>query len=64
MKQARPKSIWVIYDPLDGPHLFRSKREAWRTYNAWHKEAEEDGIYDSFWDMSEPTEYTRKVNKQ
>lgn len=59
----RPKSIWIIFDPLDGPHLFRSKKEAWKTYKQWQKEAEklqeEGNSHDSFWDMSEPTQYKK-----
>jgi len=60
MRAARAKSIWVIFDPLDGPHMFRSKMSAWKTYMKWKKEAEKADFEDSFWDMSEPTEYIKK----
>jgi hypothetical protein len=59
MAAPRAKVVWVIFDPLDGPHLFRSKNEAWKTYRQWEKEAEKADFEDSFWDMSEPTEYKR-----
>ena len=52
------KEIWIIFDPLDGPHIFRSKRDAIKTYNKWKDEAEDD-VFDSFWEMSEPTRYVR-----
>lgn len=52
----KPKSIWIILDPLDGPHLFISKTAAWKTYMKWEKEAK-DYTHDSFWDMSEPIRY-------
>ncbi len=53
-----PESIWIIFDPLDGPHLFVSKTQAWKQYTRWMDEADQ---WDSVWDMSEPTEY-RKVS--
>jgi len=59
-----PKSIYIIFDPLDGPHVFRSSKKAWGTYKKWKKEAEkgelEGEMWDSFWDMSEPQEYILK----
>lgn len=52
------KEIWVIFDPLDGPHLFTSEKKAWKVYTEWEKEAQEAEMSaDSFWDMSQPTRY-------
>jgi hypothetical protein len=57
----RPKSVWIIFDPMDGPHLFTSKLKAEKQYKKWEEEAEaENSSIDSFWDMSEPTEYQIK----
>lgn len=50
------KEIWIIFDPLDGPHIFISEKKAWNTYNKWEEEAS-NSIHDSFWDMSQPTRY-------
>lgn len=59
MKELRvPEVIWVIFDPLDGPHYFKSEKAARKTYKKWGKEAE-NRLSDSFWDMSEPEEYRR-----
>jgi len=59
-----PKSIYIIFDPLDGPHIFESHKKAWNTWDKWKKEAEkgelEGELWDSFWDMSEPQEYILK----
>jgi len=54
-----PRHIWLIHDPLDGTHLFRSKREAVAAWKRWEKEAssKESGYYDSFWDMKGPAKY-------
>ena len=57
-----PESFWLIFDPLDGPHFFRSKGEAMKMYKKWEKEAEQSS-FDSFWEMSEPVEY-RKTDKE
>lgn len=57
----KPKRMFLILDPLDGPHVFQSASAAWKCYKQWYKEAKRDGhTYDSFWDMSEPLEYTFK----
>ena len=48
-----PKQVWIIFDELDGPHIFESEESAWKTYKKWEKEADEDCL-DSFYDMSEP----------
>lgn len=48
--------IWVIFDPLDGPHIFRSKAGAEAQYEQWRRAA--GGVpHDSFWDMSKPVRY-------
>ncbi|MCK5345324.1 MAG: hypothetical protein KAR20_18065 [Candidatus Heimdallarchaeota archaeon] len=52
-------SIWVIFDPLDGPHVFNSKKKAKKTYKKWKKDAKEDVGYDSFNEVSKPIEYSR-----
>jgi hypothetical protein len=52
-----PKRVFIILDPLDGPHIFQSAKAAWRCYRSWAKEAKHRS-YDSFWDMSEPLEFT------
>lgn len=59
MVARRSKSIWIILDPLDGPHLFTSEKSAINTFKQWEKEAQDES-WDSFWDMSEPTEYIIK----
>ena len=59
MTMKTPKAVWIVQDPMDGPHIFRSKKEAWKTYKKWGREAK-DKCWDSFWDMTEPTEYRRK----
>ncbi len=63
----KPKSIWIILDPLDGTHVFTTEYSAWKTYNQWKKEAIEDtfntnrdAFWDSFWEMSKPIEYVKK----
>lgn len=60
-----PKSIWVIFDPLDGPHLYTSEKSAKREWNKWFREASNDNdTRDSFWDMSDPTEYRKALSKE
>lgn len=53
-----PREIWLIHDPLDGPHLFRTKKEADEMMQEWEKEAA-DQYWDSFWDMLGPIRYIR-----
>jgi hypothetical protein len=55
MKKAA-KEIWIIFDPLDGPHIFSTQKQAEKTYARWAKEANGNS-YDSYWDMSKPTKY-------
>jgi len=58
-----PKKIYIIFDPTDGPHVFKTKEKAWKTWEKWREEAENDGyqrIYDSFWEMFPPEEYIKK----
>lgn len=52
-----PTEIWMIVDPCDGPHIFRSKSEATKTLTIWRKEAK-NNHYDSSWDMTGPFKYT------
>ena len=56
-----PKKIWIIFDPLDGTHLFHSEEAANKMKTKWKKE--EDSSFESVWDMSEVLEYTRKETK-
>lgn len=51
------KELWVIFDPLDGAHVFGSKTKAERTLARWEKEADGDPT-DSVWDMTGPMRYT------
>ena len=55
-RAPRPKEIWIIFDPLDGPHIFRSQSAAFKTYKKWKKEAQYSAV-DSFYEMSEPIRY-------
>ncbi|MEK6878321.1 MAG: hypothetical protein AABY22_01865 [Nanoarchaeota archaeon] len=57
-QKARPKEIYLITDPLDGPHLFRTKKEAINILKQWHKEAIKNGYSDdSYWEMTGPHKY-------
>lgn len=51
-----PKEIWIVFDPLDGPHLFTSRIKAWKTMDRWEIEAGNDQN-DSYWDMTGPFRY-------
>lgn len=53
-----PKELFIIFDPLDGPHVFRNKREANKAYAEWEEEAANDSD-DSFWEMSKPQKFIR-----
>ena len=44
------KTIYVIYDPLDGAHLFSSLKKAKETLKEWEKEG---GVFD----MTGPYKY-------
>jgi hypothetical protein len=56
-----PKSVYIVLDPLDGPHLFRTEKEAISLLKQWHKEAKKHGYYDdSYWEMTGPHEYVFK----
>ena len=50
-----PKELWVIFDPLDGEHLFLTEPSAKKQLKAWEKEAETS--CDSVWDMTGPFKY-------
>ena len=52
-----PKQIWIIFDPLDGPHLFKSEQAAKKQLAIWQDEAET--YIDSVWDMTNPVQYKR-----
>lgn len=54
-----PKEVYIIFDPLDGPHLFRSRSEAEKAFQQWKREAK-DNTYDSFWEMSNIITYHRE----
>lgn len=51
------KAVWIIFDPLDGAHVFGSEAKARNTLKRWEKEADGDPM-DSVWDMSEPLKYS------
>jgi hypothetical protein len=54
--ESAPKSVWLIFDPCDGPHLFRSQEDAEEMMKKWEKEAQGKN-YDSYWDMVGPIRY-------
>ena len=56
---SSPKFVWIIMDPLDGPHIFRGEKDAKRTFEKWRRQAKKNGDWDSFWEMSEPAKYVR-----
>jgi len=57
----KPKSIFIVLDSLDGPHLFPSLKKAYKIMKQWEKEAEvKDHNRDSYWDMSNILEYKFK----
>jgi len=58
----KPKRLWVIFDPLDGAHLFLTENAAKKQLRQWEKEAETS--YDSVWDMSDPVEYALMPNEK
>jgi hypothetical protein len=41
---------------MDGPHLYRSKRDALKDWKKWEKEAK-SSHWDSFWEMMGPAKY-------
>lgn len=51
-----PKELWIIFDYLDGPHIFHTKHQAERELKKWVKES--DSCYDSVWEMSSPIRFT------
>lgn len=55
-----PKKLWIIFDPLDGTHLFLSEESAKKQLKSWEKEAETS--WDSVWDMTGPFEYELSSN--
>jgi hypothetical protein len=55
---SRLKEIWIIDDPLDGMHIFRSKKEADKQLEKWMKESK-GNANDSVWDMTGPYKFIR-----
>ena len=51
------KAVWIIFDPLDGAHVFGSEAKAKKTLEGWEKEADGDPL-DSVWDMTGPVKYS------
>ena len=56
-----PKKVYLIFDTLDGPHLFRSEKEAKKVMKKWRIEAK-DNSYDSYWEMSDIFEFNKGRN--
>ncbi len=56
MKKRVPKEIWLVFDPMDGPHIFESLKACKKTLAKWHRTAKDDR-YDSYWDMVGPVKY-------
>jgi hypothetical protein len=50
-------ALWVIFDPLDGAHVFGSKAKAENTLNRWETESDGDPM-DSVWEMTGPLKYS------
>lgn len=51
------KAVWIIFDPLDGAHVFGSETKAKNTLKRWEKEADGDPM-DSVWGMTGPLKYS------
>jgi len=52
--------IWIIWDLLDGPHLFESEVKALNKLEKWKEEAEDrNDFHDSVWDMIGPIKYVK-----
>ena len=51
------KALWVIFDPLDGAHVFSSEAKSKKTLERWEKEADGDP-FDSVWEMTGPVKYS------
>ena len=56
------KALWVIFDPIDGAHVFSSEAKAEKTLKKWKKEADNDP-FDSVWDMTGPLKYSLDNDK-
>jgi hypothetical protein len=52
------KEIWIVDDPLDGPHIFRTKKQAEAKLKKWEREAHGE-IMDSVWDMTGPFRFIK-----
>ena len=62
MEARAARAIWVVFDPLKGTHVFRSKKDAWRMYSQWVRMTG-GNPYDPFWDMSEPVKYVQSLEQ-
>ena len=51
------RALWVLFDPLDGAHVFSSEAKAKKTLERWEKEADGDP-FDSVWEMTGPVKYS------
>lgn len=52
-----PDEVWIIFDSVDGHHVYGSKAVALLDYKRWEKDAQDDPG-DPFWKMTKPTCYT------
>jgi hypothetical protein len=55
---TRFKELWLIDDPLDGMHIFKSKIKAMKQLKKWREEAYDDPN-DSVYDMTGPYRFIR-----
>ena len=51
------KAVWIIFDPLDGAHVFDSEAKAKNTLKRWEQDTI-DAPTDSVWDMTGPLKYS------
>jgi hypothetical protein len=52
------KEIWIIDDPLDGIHVYKSSIAANKDLLKWRKQARDD-MEDSVWEMKGPFKFIR-----
>lgn len=57
------KAVWIIFDPLDGAHVFGSEAKAKKALERWEKEADGDP-FDSVWDMTGPVKYSLENSQE
>jgi hypothetical protein len=53
MRRHMKKTVWIIFDEMDGPVVFTNKRRAKKTYKMWVKKFGVEGF-------SKPVKYKRK----